>query len=117
MVDVGTSNLLFQTFGGGSLVEPPTTASQGSFFVEALTFVVVAKQCRQKAASVSQTIARRRISRPLLCKSNTMPKLGARVCGLMCFAKTTEILFTLSPAMPFFFGKFELREDSVPQWW
>ena len=64
------------------------------------------------AGSISWTTPRR-ISRPLLCKSNTMPKLGARVCGLMCFAKTTEILFTLSPTMPFFFGRFMPREYVV----
>ena len=32
MVDVGASKLLCQTFGGWSLVEPPTTASPGSLF-------------------------------------------------------------------------------------
>ena len=85
--------------------------TKGHFF--GVTRVLVTRVFRQRAGSISWTTSPRRISRPLLRKSNTMPKLEARVCGLMCFVKTTEILFTLSPTMPFFFGRFMPREYVV----
>ena len=96
----------------GSFVEPPTTASQGSFFVAALTFVVAANQCRQKAASVSQTIARRRLSRPLLRESNMTRKLRRRGCEFLLPSQTWSTSRCCERCF-FFFGKFEPREYAL----
>ena len=49
--------------------------------------VPVTKDCRQRAASISETTSRRRISRRLQRKSNTMHQLGGRACGFCVFCE------------------------------
>ena len=62
--------------------------------------VPVAKQLRQKAASISEATCRRRISRRLLRKSNTMhPNWRTLVWVFIFLAKSTVTHFTLSPTM------------------
>ena len=57
--------------------------AQGRFFD--VTRVPVTKSIRQRGAAISETTSRRRISRRLLRKSNTMPHIGRCASGFRVF--------------------------------
>ena len=83
---------------------------QVCFSVAALIFI---KQFGQKAASILETTSRRRLSMPLLRKSNMMPTLGKRVREFHFCCQVNHGPRHILRIVPFFLVKFEPREHFV----
>ena len=78
--------------------------------VAALTLI---KQFWQKTSSVPEATSRRRLSMPLLRKSNMMPTLGTRVREFHFCCEVNHGPRYILRIVRFFFVKFELREYVV----
>ena len=68
------------------------------------------QELRKRAPFISETTSHRLISRPLLRKSNTMPHIGAHVCGLHVFCKVGRNRLCVLRIVPFSLAKFDPLE-------
>ena len=118
MLDVGTSQISYQAFGGWSLVESPSTASPGSRFR-----LDTRGDCQDVPAEggfnfgdVSQSHLKA-VAAQVEHDAPNWEYACVRISSfLFFFAMSTVVHFTLLRTVSLVFGKFEPRDYALARW-